>query len=488
MDAKLPSSGHALGGDIEVAAAGAPRSAKRNETIERATFWLLVAGLAWAPFWYGGNDLLAWGVNAVLFPGLAALYEISLLIRGGSHPLGVRNIAMPAAFFSAVVLWIAVQTVTGESGSFMHPIWGMAADALGRPLAGSISVNRDLTMLALIRLITAASAFWIALQLCRNAARARRMIECVAAIGCLYAGYGFLAFTLNAGRVPWLEIPSTGGTLTATFVNHNSFATYAGIGMIATCGLILRQYRHQASGGLRGLRIASLIETTGQSGAALLAGAFLLLVALLLTGSRGGVIATGLGLFVLGALTVVRAEKRGTKQVATILFGLVLVAATLFAFGELFIGNIVERGVNDSNRISVYLITLRSIFDVPLSGFGYGTFADVFPMYRDKSIAVQGAWEQAHDTYLEIFQGLGLVFGTMLVASVLALVLRCVKGAITRRENTTVPRVAASAAFLVGVHALVDFSLQIQAVALTFMAVLGAGVAQSESSRVALED
>jgi len=57
-----------------------------------------------------------------------------------------------------------------------------------------------------------------------------------------------------------------------------------------------------------------------------------------------------------------------------------------------------------------------------------------------------------------------------------------------RKENAIIPTVAAGAACLIGVHTLVDFSLQIQAVALTFMAMLGAGVAQSESSRVALED
>ena len=131
---------------------------------------------------------------------------------------------------------------------------------------------------------------------------------------------------------------------------------------------------------------------------------------------------------------------------------------------------------------------MRSILDAPWLGHGYGTFADVFPLYRDRSISVEGIWEQAHNTYLEVFQGLGLVFGTMLVASVLVLVLRCVKGSIARRHGATVPRVAASAAFIVGVHALVDFSLQIQAVALTFMAILGAGVAQSESSRSSLGD
>ena len=99
-----------------------------------------------------------------------------------------------------------------------------------------------------------------------------------------------------------------------------------------------------------------------------------------------------------------------------------------------------------------------------------------------------GQWHMAHNTYLEVFQGLGLLFGSMLIASVVVLVLRCVKGAMTRQMNETLPCVAASVAFLLGVHALVDFSLQMQAIAITFMALLGAGVAQSESSRLMLED
>jgi len=131
---------------------------------------------------------------------------------------------------------------------------------------------------------------------------------------------------------------------------------------------------------------------------------------------------------------------------------------------------------------------MRSILDSPLLGYGYGTFADVFPMFRDQSVGTFGKWEMAHNTYLEVFQGVGLLFGSMLVASVVLLALRCVKGAITRQQNEMMPCVAAGVAFLLGVHALVDFSLQMQAVAITFMAVLGAGVAQSESSRLTLED
>jgi O-antigen ligase len=103
-------------------------------------------------------------------------------------------------------------------------------------------------------------------------------------------------------------------------------------------------------------------------------------------------------------------------------------------------------------------------------------------MFRDDSTSVYGVWAQAHNTYLEVFQGLGLFFGAMLIACVAVLVWECVRGARTRQGGVTIPAIAASVSILVGVHALVDFSLQLQAVTLTYMAVLGAGVAQASDS------
>ena len=64
----------------------------------------------------------------------------------------------------------------------------------------------------------------------------------------------------------------------------------------------------------------------------------------------------------------------------------------------------------------------------------------------------------------------------MLIASVVILVVACFKASRTRGA---IPTVAASVPVLVGVHALFDFSLQIQAITLTYMAVLGAGVANA---------
>src|SRR6266478_5628234 len=200
----------------------------RSAMVDQALLWAFLAGLAWCPFWFGSNELLAWGVNAVLFPGLVVIYELSLLIRGERHPVAIKQIKVPAALFAAVVLWILIQNATWTPAWLHHPIWQMAADALDKPIDGSISVNRDLTSLALLRLVTAASVFWIAMQLCRNAFRTNFLLWSIAALGCAYAAYGLCAFALTPGRVLWFENPYLQHVfVTSTFINPNSFVAYA---------------------------------------------------------------------------------------------------------------------------------------------------------------------------------------------------------------------------------------------------------------------
>ena len=217
------------------------------------------------------------------------------------------------------------------------------------------------------------------------------------------------------------------------------------------------------------------------------------MVALLGTISRGAVLATGLGLFVASVL-LLRGRDGGFagRHKNLILGGFLAVGVFLavvafWAFGDMFLAQITEQGLWDENRMAVYVIMLRSIFDAPLLGYGYGTFVDVFPMFRDRSIGVGDLWTHAHNTYLEVFQGLGMVFGVALVASVIFLVIKCFKGTIVR-QDAMVPAVATGVAVLVGIHALADYSLEMQAVALTFTAILGVGVAQSKSSRLAIKD
>lgn len=484
----------AVGGKTRARPRRADASLRRiwdKDPIDGTLFFALVLALAWVPLWLGANRPFAWGVDAILFPGLALVYEISLLLRGRRHPVGFRRLAAPGMLFAAVVVWIFIQMSTSVPAALQHPIWAMAADVLERPLDGGISVNRDLTALALLRLSTAVSALWVSIQLCRDADRAHLLIHAVAAIVAAYSAYGLVSYTLFSGAILWFDAEKEIGFVRSTFVNRNSFATYAGLGLVATTGMILRLYRHEvrAEAGSLSHRFALFIEATGRRGWFLLGIGLVTLAALLATGSRGGVAATALGLFGLLALTLARGRRHGGERMEAVVFVAAAVLVCFVFFGDPFVGRIASGGFfDDVTRRGAYLITLRSILVSPFLGFGDGTFVDVFPMYRDRSIDVIGTWDKAHDTYLEIFQGLGLVFGTALLAALAWLVYLCVVGALKRRRNSGPAVVAGAAALLIAVNALVDFGVQMQAVALTFMALLGAGVAQSASSTEVVSD
>jgi hypothetical protein len=219
-----------------------PRWLVRAITTEDVVFVVFVGGLAWVPFWFASNRPIPWGINALLFSGLAALYELALLLRGAARPVAIRNVWLPAVLFALAATWALFQNATWAPAAWQHPIWELASEVLGRPIPGSISVDRDLTAIALLRLMTAASVFWLALQLCRDAARARLLIWAVAGIGAIYAAVGLFALGFLPGGTVFPELNSS-PFVTSTFVNQNHYATFAGIGLVAAVAGILRLYR-----------------------------------------------------------------------------------------------------------------------------------------------------------------------------------------------------------------------------------------------------
>ncbi|HZT88964.1 MAG TPA: O-antigen ligase family protein [Stellaceae bacterium] len=430
-----------------------------------------MAALVWAPLWYGGNDRLAFGVDAIVFPALAAAHEILQVGHERATPRAFQGVAIPAALFFAVVLWILFQMSHGAPAPFVNPIWGITEEALGRGIVGSISVDPELTARALVRLLTDASVFWLALRLGRE--RSAALVAGVAAIGCAYAAYGLVA----AAFPEFPRLPHTAfdrGYVASTFVNRNDYAAYAGVGLIAMVALLSGHCRvHIAGVAPMRARLGAAIEASVGRGAALVGGCWLMLAALLLTGSRGGIIASGAGLMVFALMR----RRRSARSSLPWAIGLIVIAVAVWVFGGVVGGKLAEGGVSDANRLAVYDLTLQSIRDRPLLGWGYGTFRDVFPMYRDRSISVLGTWSEAHNTYLEVLQGLGLVFGPLLILCVALPAFRCVQRA-RRRRDELAPAVAAGAAALIGTHSMIDFSVQIPAVAITFMTLLGAGAAE----------
>jgi O-antigen ligase len=134
-------------------------------------------------------------------------------------------------------------------------------------------------------------------------------------------------------------------------------------------------------------------------------------------------------------------------------------------------------------RLAVYELTWQAIGDRPWLGTGLGSFASVFPIYRTGD--VEAFFDMTHNDYLQNLMELGIPAASCLFAGIVWLTALCVRGARVRRRNIMFPRLGIAVTTLVALHATLDFSLQMPAVTVTYMFLLGIAVAQSRPSRPA---
>ncbi|MEJ1935963.1 O-antigen ligase family protein [Nostoc sp. NIES-2111] len=371
--------------------------------------------------------------------------------------------------------WGFLQLTLVSPERWHHPIWEITADVLGIPVGSRIAVAPDRSLIALMRAVTVASAFWLAFSICQSETRSRILVFGVALIGMVYSLLGLL--TLNSGYVLAVEAVSP-DSVTSTFLNRNSFAEFAGIGFLAGTAMTIRELR----------KVEQLPEIRTSGLVALRRAPFVLLsilaslvcaAALLLSQSRGGTIATLIGFLVL----VLFSLRTGRKRTWLTGVGFLVVVVIVFGLADLVVKRILDQGVIDAGRAAVRAATIYAVQDSALYGYGLDSFSAVFPMFRDDAVGVWGVWEKAHNIYLDTWISLGVVAGSFLLFGVALLVVECAIGSLKRRRNASVPTCAMAVSILVGVHGLVDFGLDIQAIALTWAALLGAGVAQSTSRR-----
>ena len=440
--------------------------------------WRLFLGtLFWAPIPYASNRPWAWSILGLLMGVVSVLTIVGRLRDGLSLPVPVQ---LAAGTGLAVLAWAGVQGLAGIfPPEWTHPAWRWADEA-GLPASAAISMSPDLTRDNLLRLLTYMAAFAVAFAHGLESGRARILYRTIFLVVSLEAGYGLLMhFGGFPGTFPWEGNPKPyAGVVTGTFVNRNNFATYIGLGILVGLALMLEDVT-KARGVkdlLRRLLMVSeqFLGKQGLRPAVLLT----LFAAALLTGSRGGFLSLVMALlifFYLGFLVV----RPHWKSTVASLVVIVVSGWGIFALvGELTWKRLVATEGTGGNRTYVYELAMDAIRDRPWTGHGYGTFEQVFYLYRDARLTA--LWDKAHNTYLEQAVELGLPATATLYLGLAVLFLYTCSGIFRRRRNQIFPLVGASASILVGTHALVDFSLQMPAVAITYATILGVGVAQAQ--------
>tara|TARA_R110002072_G_scaffold10726_51_gene49773 strand:- start:424 stop:1809 length:1386 start_codon:yes stop_codon:yes gene_type:complete len=450
--------------------------------MSRIVFWLLLGTVLLSPVPFGAIFPWSYTLLALLVGVLVLVWSTTLLVAGAPPPVTLRMIALPAALFAAVIGWALVQASPWTPGAWHNPVWAETAKGLGADVQGYISVVPYTTETSVMRLLTYAGIFWLALQFGRSGERARQVFYAVAMAGLAYAAYGLIVDLTGAQTILWYDKETYKDNLTSTFRYKNAYATYAGMGLICTTALLVRALAREdfTRMGPRE-RLRSVLLLIFERSTYLLLAFILIASALLLSDSRGGFLAAILSMIVFaGALWRGRNLKLpyGKSSVA------VMVGA-----GAVFIaisgGTVLDRlgeSVGDNQRARIYAQTMDAIAERPLRGWGLGSFESVFAKYQDAGFDKRVA--RAHNEYLDNALGLGIPAAAALVLAIALIALRCLRGSITRQRDAYYPAAGFAIAVFAGIHSLVDFTLQVPAVAATFALLLGTCCAQSWSSLV----
>jgi len=439
--------------------------------LEKTYRVLFFAFLIWAPIPLGSNRVLFWTINAVFALGIFLLLVIDEWRNRRSRTAVQRTIVLLLGLTAVPLVWMVIQALGLTPAAFHSPTW-TDLSVTDLSWSGAISVNPAATLSAASNFVTVALSGIIAARIAMSSRQTLMLLNVVIASASLVAGWGIVARYMGWSQVI-LGVPEDAGVLTSFFVNRNTTATYLCLGIVAALAVVMGRLEQSRSPNF----IAALADFPRRVGPYLLVLA-LIGLALLQTGSRAGIAAGGLGALAVLILGFRRSAAESHWIVALLFMGGGILVLLYGVSAEGIIDRLSQTGAVDATRWQLYADTLAAIVDRPLLGFGAGTFYDFFPAYHSQALGISpSVWLEAHNTWLQSAAELGLPMFFFVVGALLFLVGRFTIVAFRREEPMPGAVAGLGAAVVVGFHAVFDFSLQIQSVAILFTVLIGVGVA-----------
>ena len=443
-----------------------------------------LASVLLAPIPFGANRPWAWCLYAVLVALFGLVFCVQIVLGKRHAPLILAPVRVSLFLFCIPVIWSLLQASGNVPLNWVHPFWQLAAEQLPNiDVKGHISLAPQDTWTALMRLVSYGVVFLLSLQFNHDRDKAALTFKALAYAGFAYAVYGLIDCLGHFNTILWFDKTAYANNVTSTFVNRNSYATYAGLTLLASMPLFFNVIEASARYGLSSnFGRHYFLENALLRGWFPLLLVFTIISALLMSQSRGGFLSTTLAVIVL--LSILLASRKINQKSVLILLAMLIATISWVVMAQ-SVDNLMDRfdtiNVENDGRLLVYELLDKAIVDNRWLGVGYGSFEEAFRLYRDETI--NGHYDKAHNTYLENMFELGLLPALALFLAIAWATLICVRGVWIRRRDWLYPALGVAASVLVGTHAFVDFSLQIPAVAFTYALIMGVAVAQSIPTR-----
>jgi O-antigen ligase len=263
-------------------------------------------------------------------------------------------------------------------------------------------------------------------------------------------------------------------------VSANAAAALFGALALLAAALIVRGANGRLGGSLNSLLPQPMAGVAGFVRAPLSSVALVFALACaLLTASRGGLFATGVGFLVFISLLLLRSFGPGGSARGFLfapVIGVIAVGAWLFARGS---GPLIDRFSDTAaaaeSRQKLVEAHWEAFLSRPVLGNGLNTYHEL-----NSIAATPENWAElsyagaAHNIYVQALEEVGIV-GVLLVALMLAPpILRALRRALFGEAGVEWAAAAVGVSVLLLLHGVVDFELQIPAIAALFAFTLGA--------------
>jgi putative inorganic carbon (HCO3(-)) transporter len=425
--------------------------------------------LVWAPLPLGSNRPWAWAVLEVWIFVLAAAWVAGRL-RGNipsSDPLRKAWPVLLCAAAWVAYIWFQLLPLPIDILRVLSPEaarWHLAAALPDVPFAAPLTLDRYATLDGAC--LSTAYALFLALSIALLDRRDRIQTAAFTLVlsGIIQAVYGTVIDTRRPGEAAH-----------GTFVNRNHFAGYLVLCLSAGIGVLI--------GSLTGAKSASwkqffrnVLDWMLTRRMVLRLGLLVMVIALVLSHSRMGNSAFFLSLLGVG-LTGLVLSRRATRSMVILLVSLValdlLVVGTYFGARQV-IERIAQTTPQTEDRDEVAQHAIEMWKDYPAFGAGLGSYRAVIPRYTS---GTGSAYTHAHNDYLEFAAETGVV-GVLLLGLMVSMSFLAALRAQYVRVDPLMRGI--SFASMMGItalliHATVEFSLQIPAIALTAMLFLALG-------------
>lgn len=403
---------------------------------------IVLSALAYGTVHYWALELFNLGALTVLVLWVVDAWQLGTF-RVSKNPL---QLPLLGVILLGVVQLLPVRT--GLSGS-----------------TTALSLDPNSTRLVLVQFTTLFVYFAATLVFIDTPHRLRILVRTILIFGFFLALFGLTQSFTSPTKVYWVRELNQ-STAFGPFINRHHFAGYMELTIALPLGLLF-------AGSVEREKKLLYLFAAGLMG-----------VALVMTGSRGGIISLGAEILFFVVLTGFMRKPTGSRfgmsdriKGATVRAGLALalvvglfVGVTLLG-GEWSLNRLVDSVNTDdptTGRAHFWSVTLAMIKAHPLLGTGLGAFGVIYTGFDSRNGVFR--LEQAHNDYLQVLSDAGVVGAALAICFLVVFFGKALGRARSQDDfRRGVVIAAAGGCFAVLVHSFFDFTLHTTSNALLFL-------------------